>query len=182
MAALVTARLAPGESLGDRILKVVHAGEHGAVNIYRGQRLGARLSCPALGPELADFQVHEEGHRARFAAELALRGRRRCRSFLFCGAGGLALGLVTGLLGRGAIAVTTVAVERVVLRHLDAYRAALAGEDPSAHSALSAIYKEEKAHHDRFAVALPRPRLFLRLLDAVVAGSTEAVIWAGMHL
>jgi hypothetical protein len=33
------ARLSHDETLGDRVLKVNHAGEHGAVNIYRGQRL-----------------------------------------------------------------------------------------------------------------------------------------------
>jgi ubiquinone biosynthesis monooxygenase Coq7 len=31
----VTARLAADETLGDRVIKVNHAGEHGAVNIYR---------------------------------------------------------------------------------------------------------------------------------------------------
>ncbi|TXI51187.1 MAG: demethoxyubiquinone hydroxylase family protein [Lysobacter sp.] len=91
------------ETLGDRFLKVDHAGEHGAVNIYRGQAWAARFTAPDLLPELREFHAHECGHRALFAAELQRRARRRCRSYALCGIGGWALGLITGLLGRGAI-------------------------------------------------------------------------------
>jgi ubiquinone biosynthesis monooxygenase Coq7 len=34
--------------LANRILKVNHAGEHGAVNIYAGQILMARLLAPGM--------------------------------------------------------------------------------------------------------------------------------------
>jgi ubiquinone biosynthesis monooxygenase Coq7 len=165
---------------GDRIMRVVHAGEHGAVQIYRGQRIGARWTAPELAATLADFQRHEMRHRAIFAAELARRGRRRCRSYWLCGIGGWALGLATGLLGKRAIAATTVAVERVVLRHLAEYRAALADVDAEAHAALGAILADEEAHHDAFD---PRPSGWLaRLIDPIVAGATEAVIRMGMRL
>jgi 3-demethoxyubiquinol 3-hydroxylase len=179
--AAVTARLNAGESLGDRILKVVHAGEHGAVNIYRGQRIGV-LMRPELRAELADFQSHEETHRTIFGEALAARGVRRCRSYPLCGLGGLALGFFTGLLGRGAIAITTVAVERVVLRHLAAYQEALLIDDPDAWRALELIAGDEREHHDRFAKRMERPGLFMRALDKVVAFGTEAVIWTGMRL
>lgn len=104
--------------LGDRIIKVDHAGEHGAICIYTGQILMARLTAPAMVAELREFRSHEQRHRALFAAELQRRGRRRCRSYWLCGVGGFVLGAVTGLLGRSAIAATTVAVEHVVPRHL----------------------------------------------------------------
>jgi ubiquinone biosynthesis monooxygenase Coq7 len=178
----VAACLNAGEALGDRILKVVHAGEHGAVNIYRGQRIGAFLRDPSLRAELAEFQRHEERHREIFGSALAARGRRRCRSYLLCGMGGLGLGIFTGLLGRDAIGVTTVAVERVVLRHLEAYQNVLLVDDPGAWRALSLIVDDEKAHHDRFAQGQPPPGPVMRLLDRIVAFGTEAVIWTGMRL
>ena len=59
----LTARLNLGESLGDRVMKVNHAGEHGAVCIYRGQRWVASIVAPALIDELHAFQSHEERHR-----------------------------------------------------------------------------------------------------------------------
>ena len=101
--------------LGGRIIKVDHAGEHGAVNIYTGQILMARLAAPELVGELTEFKSHELRHREIFRLELQRRGRRRCRSYWLCGFGGLAL--ITGLLGRSAIAATT--VESVVLRQLE---------------------------------------------------------------
>ena len=86
-------------SYADRILKVNHAGEHGAVNIYRGQRLVCFWRDAQLKRELEEFRAHEERHRAIFAAELERRGVRRCRSYWLCGAGGLLLGLTTGICG-----------------------------------------------------------------------------------
>lgn len=103
--------------LARRFIKVDHAGEHGAVCIYSGQIVVARLTAPDLVGELEEFRQHERRHREVFRLEMARRGWARCRSYWLCGVGGLALGLITGLLGSRAIAATTVAVERVVRRH-----------------------------------------------------------------
>ncbi|MBE1161505.1 demethoxyubiquinone hydroxylase family protein [Dyella acidiphila] len=101
--------------LGDRFIKVNHAGEHGAISIYSAQILMAQFTARDLIEQLAEFRSEEQKHRAIFLAELRRRGRPRCRSYWLCGAGGYLLGLITGLLGRNAIAATTVAVESVVL-------------------------------------------------------------------
>jgi ubiquinone biosynthesis monooxygenase Coq7 len=100
---MVHANLNPHETLGDRIIKVNHAGEHGAVNIYRGQLLLARFTAPGQVEVLETFLEHERRHRRIFAIELARRGQPRCRSDLLCGLGGYALGIVTGLCGKHAI-------------------------------------------------------------------------------
>lgn len=169
--------------LGARILKVNHAGENGAIHIYAGQIITARLTAPALVAELREFKSHEERHRAIFAVELQRRGVRRCRSFLLCGAGGFLLGLITGLFGRSAIAATTVAVERVVLGHLQHQLRTLAGQDDAAVAAIGLIVQEEQAHHDQSAAHLAAAgRLWPRLLTPIVAASTESVIWLGMRL
>lgn len=178
----VAARLRAGENLGDRVRKVDHAGEHGAVCIYTAQMFFARWRAPELVDELSHFRAHELSHRARFSAELKARGVRRCRSYHLCALGGLALGAVTGLLGRGAMAATTVAVERVVLRHLHEQVATLEGRDASAVRALQQIIHEEQEHHDRSAAHLPGSSWWTKVIDPVVASSTEAVIWLGMRL
>jgi ubiquinone biosynthesis monooxygenase Coq7 len=178
----LSARLRLGESLGDRVMKVNHAGEQGAVCIYRSQRLIARWLAPSLVPDLAEHQAHEERHRTVFAAELARRGVRRCRSYWLCAIGGTVLGLVTAVLGRRAIAATTVAIERVVLRHLEAQREALDGLDSDAVAAIDNIASEERDHHDGSVRAVGNASWPLRLLMSVVSMSTEAVIWLGMHL
>lgn len=131
-----------------RVLKVNHAGENGAVNIYAGQIFYARLTAPGMVAELAEFKSHEEGHRAIFWTELQRRNRPRCRSYWLCGLGGFALGLITGLLGRRAIAATTAAAERVVLRHLEHQHEHLRGKDDEAVRAIESIVAEERQRHD----------------------------------
>lgn len=178
----LAASLRPGETLGDRVMKVDHAGEHGAVCIYTAQRWFARWRAPEMLAELDHFLAHERAHRARFAAELARRGQPRCRSYLWCGAGGLALGLFTGLAGRQAIAATTVAIESVVLRHMKEQLQTLEASDREAAATLRHIIAEEQEHHDLSAARLATGGFWPKVLNPLVAASTETVIWLGMRL
>jgi 3-demethoxyubiquinol 3-hydroxylase len=178
----MSARLQRGETLGDRVMKVDHAGEHGAICIYRAQLWLARWRAPDMAEELSGFLAHERRHRALFGAELARRGRRRCRSYHLCGLGGFMLGAVTGLLGRRAIAATTVAIETVVLRHMHEQVAELSISDPAAAATLRAVIADEQEHHDLSGRRLAPPGFWPRAINPVVAVSTEAVIWLGMRL
>jgi ubiquinone biosynthesis monooxygenase Coq7 len=175
-------RAVPEKPLATQILKVNHAGEHGAVNIYRGQAFICRWRAPELISQLLEFKTHEEGHRAHFAKHLAIRSVRRCRSYHFCGLGGLVLGIITGLFGRSAVAATTVAVEKVVLRHLEHQIIQLGPTDPEACEVVKKIVEEEKVHHDSAELELQQGPFWPRILIPIVAGSTELVIWLGMKL
>ena len=178
----ISARLKAGESLGDRVIKVDHAGEHGAICIYRAQLWFARWRAPDMVEELTGFLAHERRHRTLFGAELARRGRRRCRSYHLCGLGGFALGAVTGLCGRRAIAATTVAIETVVLRHMNEQVAELSATDPAAADTLRDVIADEQEHHDLSGRRLAPPGFWPKLINPVVTVSTEAVIWLGMRL
>ena len=168
--------------LGNRILKVDHAGEQGAICVYRAQWLVAGLTAPSMREQLADFLVHEKRHRSIFGAALMQRGLPRCRSYVLCSAGGYVLGMMTALLGRKAIAATTIAIEAVVLRHLAEQRAMLATVDPGAVELIASIVEDEQLHHDRSLDQIDVDRGWLRLLRALVSRATEAVIWLGMKL
>jgi ubiquinone biosynthesis monooxygenase Coq7 len=170
-----------GNDIGDRIVKVNHAGEHGAVCIYSGQIFAARFTARRLVKELVEFRCHEQRHRAVFWAELQRRGKPRCHSYLLCGFGGYVLGLITGFLGAGAVAATTVAVERVVLRHLEQQLCVLGGIDPAAVSAILSIVSEEREHHARSSAHLKAGNVWATVLTPIVSASTEAVIWLGMR-
>ncbi len=168
--------------LGGRILRVNHAGEQGAICIYTGQLLAAYLTAPRMRSELLEFRQDERRHRQIFQVELARRGRKRCRSYWLCAVGGFALGLVTGLLGKRAIAATTMAVERVVLRHLEWQITELTGKDATAVAAIETIIADEREHHDSSCDASQENSVLSRMLVALVSFSTEAVIWLGMRL
>lgn len=178
----IAARLKAGESLGDRVMKVDHAGEHGAICIYRAQRWFARWRAPDMVGELSGFLAHEQRHRLLFGAELARRGRRRCRSYHLCGLGGFVLGSVTGLCGRRAIAATTVAIETVVLRHMHEQVAELGATDPAAANTLRQVIADEQEHHDVSDRRLAPKGFWPKVINPVVGASTEAVIWLGMRL
>ena len=173
--------LLPAQTIGERSLKVDHAGEHGAISIYRAQRWVARWRAPHLVAEIEHFLSHEQRHRALFGRELERRGIRRCRSFHLCGLGGSLLGLVTGFLGARAIALTTEAVESVVLHHLNHQLAVLKDADPAATVVISEIVDDEREHHDRSAERLGKARAADWLLRPLVRVATEAVIWVGMR-
>ena len=175
------ARPVPEIELGSRIIKVNHAGEYGAICIYSGQILMARLTARELVTELLEFRAHEQKHRAIFWTELQRRNRPRCRSYWFCGIGGFVLGVVTGFCGSRAIAATTVAVERVVLRHLEQQVVMLGKGDPLAVTAITSIIDDEKLHHDQSISHFPTNGFWFRILTPIVSMSTEAVIWLGMR-
>ena len=168
--------------LGSRILKVDHAGEQGAICVYRAQRFVARLTAPSMVEQLDDFPVHEKRHRSIFGGALMNRGLRRCRSYALCSLGGYALGTITALLGRRAIAATTIAVEAVVLRHLAEQRTQLTQTDPMAAELIGSIIEDEQLHHDRSLDEIGAENGWLSALKFVVGQSTEAVIWLGMRL
>jgi 3-demethoxyubiquinol 3-hydroxylase len=172
---------APNAELAGRILKVDHAGENGAVHIYAAQILVALVTARGLVSELREFRSHELRHRQIFAEELNRRGVRRCRSYLLCGIGGFILGLITGLLGKRAICATTVAVEQVVLRHLE-HQLVQLRHDSLAAQAIESIVQEEREHHDRSAALAEQHRIWHKVLTPIVSAATEAVIWLGMKL
>jgi ubiquinone biosynthesis monooxygenase Coq7 len=169
-------------ALGDRILKVDHAGEHGAVNIYRAQILVSRITAPELTGMLQHFISHEQRHRALFLGRLQAREARRCRSYLFCGFGVYTQGLIAALMGRHAIAATTFAVESVVLRHLEEQLLQLEHRDQDAYSAILDIVQEEREHHHQGEQLMQAGRFWPSVITPVVRVSTEAVIWLGMKL
>jgi 3-demethoxyubiquinol 3-hydroxylase len=169
-------------ALSDRILKVNHAGENGAVNIYRGQSLIAQFFWPMLVSELQEFESHEYHHRALFEAEMNLRGTSRCKSFHLCAVGGYLLGMISALCGPSAIAATTVAVEQVVLSHLRLQITQLQSSDHLACMVIQKIIEDEQSHHDCAAAQLQQGAFWPKLFRPIVSVSTEAVIWLGMRL
>lgn len=169
-------------TLAERILKVNHAGENGAVNIYAAQIVVARVTAPSMVAKLKEFKTHEQEHRAIFWSELQGRGVRRCRSYMLCGIGGYVLGFITALFGLKAIAATTAAVERVVLGHLQSQLRALDGQDEAAVVAISKIVNDEMLHLEQSEVHLDVGQFWPRVLMPIVAASTESVIWLGMRL
>ena len=165
----------------EKMIKVDHVGENGAVHIYRAQRWVAKFRAPDLLPEIDRFISHEQTHRDIFKDYLSANNIHRCISYHFGGIGGTILGFITGLLGRSAIAATTYAVETVVLTHLEEQLVFLKDHDKQAHDCVLKIYADEKEHLDIATHQLYENNKFTPALIRIVTFSTELVIRFGMR-
>ena len=171
----------PAQTLSEKMIKVDHVGENGAVNIYRAQALMSAMFAPRLRAQLLDFQNHEQEHRKIFLGYLRKKGIRRCVSYHASGIGGFILGLVTGLIGQKAIFATTYAVENIVLDHLEHQMDYLADADVDAFDAVNQIYEDEKSHHDTAHAQLDTNSVLTKVIICTVKLCTNSVIRFGMR-
>ncbi len=132
-----------------KILKVNHAGEFGAVNIYRAQIFVSRLLHRPYVPLLESFMADEQRHMAGFWGEIQRRNGVRCKSYWLCGLGGWFMGFVSALCGKAGVMACTWAVESVVVSHLHNQLAYLHGKnDHEAHHTVHSILQDEENHRD----------------------------------
>ena len=160
-----------------RILKVNHAGEYGAIRIYRAQISVAKRLYPDIAPFLAETLSHENNHCAMFRAAMPQRDARPCRIMALWGNGGLVLGFLTALLGRQGIWICTAAVEAAVHRHLQDQLLFVRDRDPELHGLILAIQKEELMHLHYAEERLLEGKFLSPILGALISGATDFAIW-----
>jgi ubiquinone biosynthesis monooxygenase Coq7 len=160
-----------------RILKVNHAGEHGAIRIYRSQVAIARWRCPDVVPQLEEMLAHEVNHRDRFAAVMPPRHAKPCRMLFLWGIGGRLLGAGTALLGRNAIWACTAAVEEAVHRHLNDQLAFLSSRDQELYTLIDSIKSEELSHLEHAEKNLTSHGPIVSMLRRSIDAVTEALIF-----
>jgi len=161
-----------------RTLRVDHAGEFGAVQIYRGQRA---VFSSARGKErisalLEEMEAGEQHHLDTFDRLLAERGVRPTALSPLWRAAGYALGAGTALLGEKAAYACTAAVEDVIEEHYAAQAARLRGRDPALAALVEQFGKDETAHKDTALSEGAREMLGYGLFAAVIKAGCRAAI------
>ena len=165
-----------------KILKVNHAGECGAINIYRSQILFSRVFYRDLVPLLESFKADEERHRNIFWNEIVARNGVRCKSYWLCGLGGFVMGIISSFLGRRGIMACTWAVESVVIVHLNEQLKYLEGKgDQSAYEAVQSILEDEENHRDTGFNEGGATNIWYQPLRYSVRLFTESIIRFGMR-
>lgn len=169
-----------GLSTSDKILKVNHAGEFGAVNIYKAQLLVARFLGWKNVALLLDFKRDEERHLQLFWDEIIRRKGVKCKSYWLCGVGGWSMGFISALFGYRGVMACTWAVESVVVEHLHRQLDYLTLQnDMAAYNAIAAILDDEKNHRD--AGQEQGGNVFYTPMRWLISGFTEVVIRFGMR-
>jgi ubiquinone biosynthesis monooxygenase Coq7 len=126
----------------DRILRVNHAGEYGAVRIYEGQLFV--LGGGKAGPVIADMAEKEREHLETFE-KLVVKNRARPTALQpIWRIAGFALGAATAALGPKAAMACTVAVEEVIDEHYAAQVAELTDEEDMELRDLCEQYRREE--------------------------------------
>lgn len=160
------------------ILRVDHAGELGAVHIYRGQRavLGEAPGRARIASQLAEMEAHEAEHLARFDRLLTERRVRPTAMAPVWRLAGFALGAGTALLGEKAAHACTEAVETVIGEHYAGQITELAKHEPDLAAELSRFRDEELAHRDLAVAEGAREAPGYALLAGLIRTGCRAAI------
>ncbi|MBI1263520.1 MAG: demethoxyubiquinone hydroxylase family protein [Alphaproteobacteria bacterium] len=101
------------------MIRVDHAGEYGAVRIYKGQRavFGSNRATSRIARQLREMEAEEQHHLDAFDGDIRAGRARPTLLSPAWNAAGFALGAVTALMGQRAAHACTEAVETVIEQH-----------------------------------------------------------------
>ena len=127
-------------------IRVDHAGERAAQQIYRGQLVV--LGQHEMGDEIRHMMEQEVEHLETF--DTLINERKVRPSFLdpVWGAAGFALGLVTAAMGPKAAMACTIAVEEVIGEHYQKQAENLGSDEASLKKTIERFRDEELEHRD----------------------------------
>lgn len=172
----------PGQGAAEarlgEILRVDHAGELGAVWIYRGQRavFDAGRGRERVAGQLAEMEGHEAEHLKAFDTLLVERGVRPTLFAPIWRAAGFALGAATALMGEKAAHACTEAVETVIEGHYAGQIEELETREPDLARRLSGFRDDELVHRDRAVEEGAREAPAYPLLAGVIRAGCRAAI------
>lgn len=130
----------------DRMIRVDHAGELGARQIYAGQL--AVFGGSTVGKVIQEMADQEKKHLDAFDRLVVDRRVRPTAMLPVWNLAGYALGLGTAMMGKEAAMACTVAVEEVIAEHYnDQVRALLDWESESELRALFREFRDDELEH-----------------------------------
>lgn len=144
----------PGDGGADRrlheMIRVDHAGEFGAVQIYRGQLAVFRNQADKtrVADLIAEMEEGEQVHLDTFDKMIVERGVRPTAMAPVWRIMGFGLGAATALMGEKAAHACTAAVEEAIEEHYAAQAKALDGVDAELKGVVEKFRIEELAHRD----------------------------------
>lgn len=163
----------PRETIA-RMIRVDHAGEYGAKQIYAGQL--AVLGGSRHGDTLRHMQAQEQVHLDTFARMIGERGVRPTALLPLWRIAGFALGAATAAMGPRAAMACTVAVEETIDAHYAAQRETLGEAEPELGATIEKFRQEELEHRDIGLANEAEQAPFYRLLTAAIRTGCRAAI------
>lgn len=160
----------------DKMVRVDHAGEIGARQIYAGQL--AIFGGTLVGKVIAEMAEQERKHLDAFDRLIVERRVRPTAMLPLWNVAGYALGFGTALLGKEAAMACTVAVEEVIAQHYnDQVRTLLDWKDEEQLRAMFREFRDDELEHKdtgiRFDAELAP---FYRAMSSVIKAGCRTAI------
>ena len=170
--------LSPAETV-ERMVRVDHAGEYGAVRIYQGQL--SVLGKTKAAPILQHMLEQEEHHLDTFNKMIAARRVRPTALLPIWHVAGFMLGAGTALMGEKAAMACTVAVEEVIDEHYTRQVADLEQDTRLDETDLSETFEtfraEELEHRDTALANDAQKAPGYEILTGAVKTASRFAIW-----
>jgi ubiquinone biosynthesis monooxygenase Coq7 len=157
-----------------RFIRVDHAGEYGAKQIYAGQL--AVLGRGVHAGTLQHMQAQEQHHLDVFSRLIADRRVRPTILLPLWRVAGFALGAVTAAMGPRAAMACTVAVEETIDAHYAAQEAALDEDEAPLKATIAEFRAEELEHRDIGLANEAELTPGYRILTGVIKAGCRAAI------
>ena len=166
----------PPDAEVERILRVDHAGEYGAVRIYDGQ-LAVTTGRGRARDEIRRMAEQEKQHLAEFDDLMRTRRVRPTVLQPLWHLTGFALGMTTALLGTRAAMACTVGVEEVIDEHYRAQAERLGDTEGALRERILAFRADELRHRDTGLAHGAAESLGFEAVSAVAKTGSRLAIW-----
>ena len=165
----------PAAEMVERIVRVDHAGEYGAVRIYQGQL--AVLGDGPAADAIREMAGKEREHLAKFDALVGDRRVRPTALMPLWHVAGYALGAATALMGERAAMACTAAVEDVIEEHYAAQAARLGDDEAELRATIERFRADEMEHRDSAIEHEAEQAPAYEALSAVIKRGSRLAIW-----
>lgn len=160
------------------ILRVDHAGEYGAVAIYKGQQavFAGKTKTRKIAEQLGHMRDEEQKHLDAFDALLVEHNVRPTVMTPIWNAAGFGLGVITALMGEKAAHACTEAVETVIEQHYGDQVGELKDSEPELAAIFAQFREDELSHRDLAIEEGAHEAPAYGLLSAVITAGCRAAI------
>ncbi|NKB19425.1 MAG: demethoxyubiquinone hydroxylase family protein [Alphaproteobacteria bacterium] len=174
----------PGDPTRDQMIesmiRVDHAGEHGAVRIYAGQL--AVLTGTNAEDSIREMAEQEQRHLDTFDTMVAERQVRPTALAPIWHVAGYALGAGTALLGPKAAMACTQAVEEVIDEHYAAQADQLGEDEKELRETIEEFRADERAHRDKAIAEGAEEAPGYEILTGAVKAGSKLAIWLSSRI
>ena len=170
--------LSPKQTV-ERMIRVDHAGEYGAMRIYQGQL--AVLGDSSEGPTIREMAEQESEHLKVFEKLITERRVRPTALLPIWHLAGFALGAGTALLGKKAAMACTIAVEEVIEEHytkqVDTLKRVSGDTESELQETFTRIGEEEQEHRATAINHGGQDAPGYDILSSTIKKGTRLAIW-----